>query len=175
MRAGMDLLGNEVVEEDTRKSIGSVTDVLFDDGCRHVVALVTERRRLLPRRRVIAFDQIRAFCPEVVVAQPIPFSPHPVAVPTEPSSGSLEGRPVVSAAGDYLGAVSDVFFDEHTGRVTAFELTFRGPRHMCRRRTLLPADLRVIIGDGIVLGPGQRAAAARGAATLSPSRGSRER
>jgi uncharacterized protein YrrD len=69
------------------------------------------------------------------------------------AEGALEGKPVISARGRLLGTVRDVLFDEHSGRVLAYQLASWSPRYMCRVRSVVSL-LRppAVMGDVIILG-----------------------
>jgi uncharacterized protein YrrD len=149
MKAGIQLLGQEVVDG-TGRSLGSVADILFDDDGRRVIGLVIEQRRLLARERVVPFERIHEFRRDTIVARPCRLASRQGT--DSPSAGALEGKPVVTASGRLLGTVRDVYFDEDSGRVIAYEVSSWAPRRICRRRSLLYLHSRPIVGDIIILG-----------------------
>ena len=151
MTTGMEMLGRPVIEEGTGRTLGLITDVLLDDGCRRVVGLVAERRRPLRRRILIAFDAVRVFGPEVVIAA----GPRRSSLDDRSTPGrdgaAVEGKPVVTDDGHVLGAVSDVLFDERDGQVTGFEVRQLTPRCLSRRRAVLPAHVPLVVADVIIV------------------------
>jgi uncharacterized protein YrrD len=149
MRAGIQLLGQAVVDAATGHSLGSVADLLFDDEGRRVTGLVVERRRLLSRPRVVPFERIHAFDRDAIVATSCHVAGQRAS--DLPSAGALEGRPIVTAGGRLLGTLRDVYFDEHTGRVMAYEVSSLAPRRICRRRRVLYLHSQPIVGDIIIL------------------------
>jgi uncharacterized protein YrrD len=147
----MAILGRPVVEARSRRALGVVTDVLLDDDCRNVVGVVVERRRIRRARLVVAFEAVRAFCADVIIASHPARSSADDPAPMTPGSGSVEGKPVVTDGGRVVGAVTDVVFDERDGRVRSFEVREWAPRRICRRRMLLPAHVPIAVGDVIIV------------------------
>jgi uncharacterized protein YrrD len=152
----MDLLGYNVLEEGSRRPMGTVADVLFDDHCRRVVALIAEHRGFRRQQTLIAFGDICRFSADTVIARgKSRFDAGETR--DQQRTGALEGKLVVTSKGRYVGTVKDVHFHEASGRVMAFEITLWTPRRMCRRPTLLPVDSSLAIGDVIVVSESRRA------------------
>jgi uncharacterized protein YrrD len=152
MKAGIELLGQNVVDVTSGRSLGSVADLLFDDDGSRVTGLVIERR-WLPRRTVVPFEEIYMFRHDGIVAA-ARRQRRQRATSDSANAGALEGKPIVSATGRLVGTVRDVYFDEATGRVVAYEVSNCAPRRICRRRSLVYLHREPIVGDVIILARG---------------------
>jgi uncharacterized protein YrrD len=148
----MRLLGRHVVEEGSGVPLGVVADVLFDDDCEQVVGLLIERRRLRRRRHaVIAFDALCSCSDEALVAASgTALTVRQSWVRALPSTAAIQGKALITAAGDVLGTIADIAFDEHDGRVVAFDVRWRTDAiaHQC---TLTRPPGTMVIGDVVVL------------------------
>jgi hypothetical protein len=57
--------------------------------------------------------------------------------------------------------LADVFFDERSGRVTAFEVRVWAPQHSCRRLRRFPIDDARLVAGVLVVSPKPSEARAR--------------
>jgi uncharacterized protein YrrD len=153
MQAGKDILGRAVIGAGSGRLLGAVIDVLFDDSGGHVSGLVFQgvTRRSTGRTSIIPFGCVQQFGKDAIAVTERPVQAVDRALGT-PSGGALEGKPVISARGRLLGTVRDVIFDEHSGRVVAYQLASWSPRHMCRRRSVVSLLRSAVVGDVIILG-----------------------
>jgi uncharacterized protein YrrD len=160
MSAAMDLVGYDVIDEGSQRLIGTVTDVLFDDDCRRVLALVA----LDHVRRgwsAIAFDDIQAFREGAIVARvALRGSAATTAAAQAATSGSLQGKPVVTVKRRYLGTLNDVYFDQRSGRVIAFEVRLWDPRRTSPALRLFGIESARLIAGVLVVSVGHRDKAA---------------
>jgi uncharacterized protein YrrD len=148
----MRLLGRAVVEEGSGLPLGVVADVLFDDDCEQVVGLLIERRRLRRRRHaVIAFDALCSCSDETLVAAAgTALTVRESWTRALPSTAAIQGKALITAAGNVLGTIADIAFDEHDGRVVAFDVRGRTDE-IVYRRTLTRPPGTMVVGDVIVL------------------------
>lgn len=153
MKAGAEVLGLTMVAGDGRR-IGTVADLLFDDKCHRVLGFVLRSGLVFRSRRVIGYGEIQSIGPEAIVAA----DSHPRELDADEVTAlatdqrSMQGKPVVTSEGRYVGAVSDVVFDEETGRVIGFEVAkppATGPWRLGRVR--LPDDLSHVVADAVIL------------------------
>jgi uncharacterized protein YrrD len=148
MKAAFDIVGLPVRDEAGRL-VGSVRDLLFDDAGRRLIAVVLRRGFLRPREEVLPFEQVRAIRKDRVIAAD-QTEERTATPPGGAASDSLEGKHVVSRAGRFLGLVQDVYVDERTGQVQAYEVARRIGK-AARRPILISVDTAPIIGDVIVV------------------------
>jgi uncharacterized protein YrrD len=145
--AAFDLVGLPVRSENGRQ-LGAVQDLLFDTHGRQLLVVVLQQGFLRPRREFVRFDQLRALGRDELVAaedvNDVEMSASPV------TSATLRGKSVVSSAGRLLGSVWDIWLDEETGQVRAFELTQASER-TSGRAVLILGDQPSVIGDVIIV------------------------
>ena len=155
MKTGADVLGVAIKADDGHR-IGTVQDLLFDDTCSRVLGLVVRSGFVFRVRQVVGFSEVQEIGPNaVIVAGANPRRPTPDEVAALGTDRrSMQGRPVVSRRGEYLGAVRDVLFDEESGRVLGFEVAYpKGngrPRDWPDMRTVSArvASDKVVVSDG---------------------------
>jgi uncharacterized protein YrrD len=152
MKTGADVLGIAIKADDGRR-IGTVQDLLFDDRCSRVLGLVMRSGYVFRTRQVVGFSEVQEIRPTaVVVADAHPRRPDPdeiAALGTD--RHSMQGKPVVTREGEYIGAVRDVLFDEESGRVLGFEVAYPKANGLPRRRTGIRADLASVVSDAVVV------------------------
>ncbi len=155
MTSGARMLGRQVVEEGSGLPLGVVADVLFDDDCQKVMGLLIERRRLRRRRHaVIAFDALCS-CSDgtIVAAAGTALAVRASWTRALPSTAAIQGKALITSVGDVLGTIADVAFDEHDGRVIAFDIQQRTDAASYHRTLVRPSGT-MVVGDVIVLQPG---------------------
>jgi uncharacterized protein YrrD len=114
--------GRPVVSRASAETLGQLKHVVVDVPGRRIVALhVAGGKR---NARLVDWSSITGFGPDGIVVED-DAAARPPAGDRESAVAAgrldLDGRMVLSDAGDALGAVSDVVFDEGTGAVTAVE------------------------------------------------------
>jgi uncharacterized protein YrrD len=149
MKAGFDVVGLPVVAACGRQ-IGSVRDLVLDDDGRHVLGISFQRSRRRKRLRFLSLQDVQAILHDrVVIATDTP----PTGAPPH-ADGSLAGKAAITTRGRYLGTIGDIYFDERTGAISAFEIVpsedTRG-RHLSR---IIPARARVATADVMVIDHG---------------------
>jgi len=158
MKSGGELLGLPAIGHDSGRRIGIVADVLFDDECTRVIALVVRCGRVLRHRYVIGFSDIISLDDGAVAirdesALRAPTGDEITAMTT--NRRSVQGKPVVSPAGRYLGQVADILFDERSGNVVGFAVGEPVRAGGWRPRSVLPADLSPVVGRDVVISAAQ--------------------
>jgi uncharacterized protein YrrD len=162
MRSAVDLVGHSVLEDGSQRVIGTVTDVLFDDDCRHVLAFLA-RDLAHGGCSTIALEDVRRFGEQAIVARVTLEGFAAASARAEgATSGSLQGRPVVSVRRAYLGTLNDVYFDERSSRVLAFEVRMWNPRRTSLKLRLFGVEnARLINGVFVVTGGNRNKAVGR--------------
>jgi uncharacterized protein YrrD len=145
MKAGLDVVGLPLVDGNGQQ-VGRVRDLVLDDRGRQVLGVMLERGWLRRRRQFIALHDVQAIRRDRVVATPDPY-----AAPPERADGSLTGKVAVSRVGRYVGVVGDVYFDERTGEVTAYEIIPPERQSGQRRRKIVPVEACPAIADVMVV------------------------
>lgn len=158
MKTGSELLGKPIITADDGRRLGVVRDLLFDDSFSRVIGLVLVRRLLFGRSRVIGFSDIDAIGNDAIVTRPAaaPLQGEQAAEVTRGTSerSGVQGKPMVSLDGRYLGALDDVVFDETTGRIVGYEITTRGRLGLRSQHNFLPAQEATVGTDVLVVPSG---------------------
>jgi uncharacterized protein YrrD len=145
MRAGLDIVGLTVRDESGRRT-GTVSDVVFDDASRHVIGVTVRRGRFRRQHEFIAIQYVRSIGRESLVADTGRACPA-----SDGRENALQGKLVVSRTGQSLGRIKDVYIDETTGEVKAYQIASDAPAGTDRQGLLILADSRPIIGDVMVV------------------------
>ena len=151
MKTGADVLGIAIKADDGRR-IGTVQDLLFDDRCSRVLGLVMRSGFVFRTRQVVGFSEVQEISPSAVVVagatlrRPVPDEIAALGTDRQ----SMQGKPVVTRGGEYLGAVRDVLFDEESGRVLGFEVAYPRADGQTRRRAGVRTDL-ARVSDALVV------------------------
>jgi uncharacterized protein YrrD len=146
MKAGLDVVGLPLVDGEGHR-VGTVRDLVLDDGGRQVLGVMLERGWLRRRRQFVALDQVQSIRRDRVAAQ----RDDPEAAPPPRANGSLTGTLAVSRAGRYLGVVGDVYFDERTGEVGAYEIVQPERPSGAARKRIVPTEACPAIADVLVV------------------------
>ena len=151
------IIGKTVVSAETGIRLGSVSDVLLEEGRGRIVGLVLGSG-LLAKEHVMPFADVQTLGRDAVLAR----TDAGIAGPREwrksgvktTRSSELRGRAVVSAAGERLGNVSDLMIDERTGAFDGLEVAW-GHRlaGLRRRHSVVPASSDVRIGPDAIIVP----------------------
>jgi uncharacterized protein YrrD len=146
MKAGLEVVGLPLVTGDGHQ-VGTVRDLVLDDGGRQVLGVMLERGWLRRRRQFVALHQVQAIRRDRVVAQ----GDEAEGAPPPRANGSLTGKLAVSRTGRYLGVVGDVYFDERTGEVGAYEIVRPERPSGAASKTIVPAGACPAIADVLVV------------------------
>jgi uncharacterized protein YrrD len=145
MKAGLDVVGLPFVDADGQH-VGRVRDLVLDDGGRQVLGVVFERGWLCRRRHFVPLQNVHAIRDDQVVA-----ALDSSATTPEHANGSLTGTVAVSRLGRYLGVVGDVYFDERTGNISAYEIVRPERSSRWGGRRIIPAAACPAIADVMVV------------------------
>lgn len=145
MKAGFDVVGLPVVNAGGHQ-LGSVRDLVLDDEGRQVLGMSFRRGRLRKRRLFLSLHNVQAILRDRVVV-----TREPAASAPPRANGSLAGKAAVSRDGRYLGTVCNIYFDERTGAVSAYEVVRTHRRRGRYPSTVIPATARTAIRDVMVV------------------------
>ena len=143
-------MGQRVIAAASGRGIGAVIDVVFDEACGRVTGFRVKTPRRFRAARIIAFEQVRAFRADtIVVDASAPVRAAGVTRGRRATHGGIRGKAVIDADGRVFGVVSDVVFDEGSGRILAYELL---GRDQAAPAAVLELRGPVVIGDVVVVG-----------------------
>ena len=156
------LRGRAIVSAQNGEHVGKVSDVLLDGSTSQVVGLVIGGG-VLGGERVLVYRDVQTLGTDAVVAQSSggvlgPKEWHQQHQDTVRAS-TLTRRPIITSAGRALGEVHDVFLDERTGAVAAFEVSGSAFAGLIQRRSTLTHTPGLVIGPDAIVVPEADAAA----------------
>lgn len=129
MIKGKELLGRHVVDLSTGERVDSVRDIVFDHGANLVLGLVVDGggHWLRRRDRLIPFSVVYSVGEDAVMitsAQKASSEAEQARMKEVLTSDvNLVGMALVTEAGEDLGRIADVVFDEYSGQVEGYEVT----------------------------------------------------
>jgi len=120
MRRLSESAGEKVLSRGSAEQVGALRHVVVDPAAGRIVALHVDGRK--KKAQLVDWDQVVGFGPDAIVVEGedalrSPAGDHELEV----ASGKLDlvGRLVLDDAGDALGTLSDLEFDEETGALEA--------------------------------------------------------
>ena len=155
MRKGKDVIGKDVLSFGDGQKLRAVKDVVLDPENAEIVALFVDEGGLLSGSALIVpLDRVTSFGKDAVVIQDsnsvVPASSFRRMEAVLKSNQKLLGKKVFTDTGSDQGTVSDIYFEEETGRVMALEVT-RGVLKDAARGTLyVPVDEIVRAGPDVI-------------------------
>jgi uncharacterized protein YrrD len=127
MRKGKNVIGQPVLSFADGRRLDTVKDLVLSGNDDSVLALLVDEGGLLSSSRVVPFEAIRSFGRDAVViedAQSIVSASNSKEINRILNRDEkLLGKKVVTDTGDGLGSISDMYFDDHTGRILGFEVS----------------------------------------------------
>lgn len=127
MRKGKHVIGQRVLSFADGRAIDTVKDLVLSGQHEAVLALLVDEGGLLSESRVVSLDAVRSFGRDAVVINDaggvVKASADPEVKEILNRNEQLLGKKVVTDTGDGLGSISDMYFEEGTGRILGFEVS----------------------------------------------------
>ncbi|MFL5673498.1 MAG: PRC-barrel domain-containing protein [Chloroflexota bacterium] len=127
MRKGKSVIGKPILSLEDATRLYEVKDLILGTGNDTVVGLIAEEGGIFSSSLVVPIDQVTGFGRDAVVVRNresvIPANESAAIQPVLERKTSLLGTKVYTETGDDQGKVSDVYFEETSGRVMGFELS----------------------------------------------------
>ncbi len=151
MRKANDLIGKPIVQQDTGERIASVYNVVIDRNTQRAVALLIQTGGWLRDARVVPWNRITSLG-DVILAR----GDGPVIVKANEAGLAdvvakdiqITGTRIVTASGEELGTVGDVFIDDD-GRVLGYEVK-HGLLSLAGRQFLPVAQAQTVGHDAVI-------------------------
>jgi uncharacterized protein YrrD len=155
MRHTNELVGKPIVNGDTGERVGKATDLLVSHDAQQLIGVVVSRGVLGNEKGVLPFEHVRSLGGDVIVAdgrQPILDHEQWRRRATETiRSSALAHKRFVTTTGRELGQLSDVCFNEESGRVSGFEVAEAGFAGLVQHHRVIEPAGEVIVGPDLVL------------------------
>jgi len=144
MRKGRSVVGQHVLSLSDGRKIDNVKDLVISAGNDSIVALLVDEGGLLSSSKVVPIEAVTSFGKDAVVIDDasaiVSASADPDVKAILDRQDSLLGKKVFTDNGQQLGTISDVYFDEPTGRILGFEVSGGLLGDIARGVSYLPVD-----------------------------------
>jgi uncharacterized protein YrrD len=127
MRKGKHVIGLPVMSFEDGRRVDTVKNLLISEDNESIVALLVDEGGLLSSSRVVPLENVKSFGKDAVV---IESSGNVVTASADPEvkaiiqrREALLGKKVMSEDGRSLGTISDLYFEDTSGRIAGFEVS----------------------------------------------------
>ena len=127
MRKGKHVIGQPVLSFEDGRRVDNVKNLLISEDNESIVALLVDEGGLLSSSRVVPLENVKSFGRDAVV---IETSTNVVTASSDPETKAiiqrreaLLGKKVMTDQGQSLGSISDLYFEDKSGRITGFEVS----------------------------------------------------
>ena len=154
MRRISEVVGKPIVSADAGEKMGTVSDVLIDNQAARIIGLVIGGG-ILGSEHVLPYTDVQTMGGDAVVARSRDHvmsarewheSAHDAS-----RSSTFKNKRVITVTGRELGAVKDLFVNEATGVVEAYDVSGPGFVNLVRRRNVLPGSAAVTVGPDALI------------------------
>jgi len=154
VRKGKTLVGKDILSLAEGVKIDTVSDVVIDPDGLRMVALIVDEGGFLSSSKVVPTEQIQSFGKDAVVVSDrqsvVSVSDHAALRALVERDDRLIGKTVFTVAGDKLGSISDVYFDEATGTIMGYEVSSGVLGDAAKGTSYLPSDEITGIGPDVI-------------------------
>lgn len=148
------MIGLPVIETQRGKRIGSVTDLLFDEG-KSLVGVLLTPKGIMRRAHFIPLEKILSVGEDALTVR----DENSISeLDTEKGlyfvlngESHLKGKPVITVNGHSLGQVEDVYFQEEVGTIIGMELSDGFLSDVMEGRKYLPWSDKMKMGMDAIL------------------------
>lgn len=148
------LKGVPVYNEKTGKIIGQVVDLCINNSGQ-VESLLLDGKGLFQRDRLIPLDQISSFGKDgVMVAcdiEALPMVHSNKAIHFLNSHHGLFRKPVLTAEGEKLGLLEDVYFQEELGTIIGYEITDGFFADITEGKKVVKTNQPITVGKDVIV------------------------
>jgi uncharacterized protein YrrD len=155
MRRVSEYVGKPIVSADGGDKVGMVADVLVDAHAGRVIGLVIGGG-ILGSEQVLPYGDVQVMGNDAVVARTrehvMSAREWHESANDAARSSTFKNKRVITTSGRELGAVRDVYVNEHTGIVEAYDVAGPAFMRLLERRNVLPQSGAVAVGpDALVV------------------------
>jgi uncharacterized protein YrrD len=127
MRKGKTIIGKDVLSLAQGVRVHTVKDLIIGEGNDEIVALLVDEGGLLNSSTVVPIEAVHSFGKDAVViadaSAVVAASSYPRVNAILNRKESLLGKKVFTHTGEQLGAISDMYFEEASGRISGLEVS----------------------------------------------------
>jgi uncharacterized protein YrrD len=153
MRKGKSVIGKPILSLADGARLQTVKDVILGADNDSVVGLLADEGGFLASSLVVPIDEVTSFGHDAVVVarreSVIPAKEAPGIASIVARNQSLLGTRVFTETGDDQGKLSDIYFDEPTGRILGFELSGGTLADAAKGARYVPVEELVRVGPDV--------------------------
>lgn len=161
MRKGSDVINKAIVALNTGRRIARVLDLIFDQHENQILALLVEERGVFRSGRMVPLKAVQAIGADAVVVNSeqaiLSVSDSPRVKNILRQDVVVKGTRILTQDGQYLGVVTDLYFDEQMGRIEGYEASGGIFADAYTGRSFIPAPHTIQIGRDITFVPPETA------------------
>ncbi len=151
MRKGSDIVGKPIIAYDTGEKIGKVIDLIFDQDRNYLVALLVDEKGLFSSAKALPLEAIQSIGLDAVITSQaegiIPAKLNDKVAAILDRNNVMSGTHIMTVAGQDLGKMVDLYFDETTGAIEGYEVSGGLFADAYSGRSFVPAVQTLRIGE----------------------------
>lgn len=156
MQRTSELIGKPIVSADRGEKVGTVSDVLLQPDEGRLAALVVHTG-ILRSERVLPYEEVKVLGRDAVVARSREAVIDPAGWEQRHvharRSSRLSHQRVITQTGREVGTIADVYVDEASGRVDAYDVATPVFAGLVHRHARLPHSTDLAVGEDAVVVP----------------------
>ncbi len=151
MYKGRDVLGKKIVVYDMGEPVGRVKDLIFDHQSNRVLGILVDQGGWFGKARVVPMEAVQSIGLDSVIVTTKDAIVDPEQSPEMQAildqKTILKNTKIMTTGGQDLGTFLDIFFDEHSGELTGYEVSGGLFADVYSGRSFVPAPLTLKIGE----------------------------
>ena len=155
MRKGKTVIGQDVFSLSDGLRVQSVKDLVVNDRHDAIVALLVDEGGLLGSSTIVPIESVHHFGPDAVMVETassvIPAASDDRVAAILDRKVSLLGTPVVTTAGERIGKIGDLYFNESSGVIEGYEVSGGALGDAITGTSWLPLTAIQVIGPDVVI------------------------
>ncbi len=157
MYKGNDIISKPIVTFDSGEKIGSIKDIFFDAEEKQLLGFLVDEGGLFRQARVLPFNKIKVIGKDVVTVEHkdsiVMADQHKQDINFVATDQVVKGTRVVTEGGEDLGLISDIYFDDTTGKIVGYEVSGGMFADAYEGKSFLPAPETIRIGKDVAFVP----------------------
>lgn len=152
MRKATELIGKELVNQETAEKIATIQDIILDKQARHIVALLIDSGGWFRDAKVVHWRNVVSIGDVVVMRGETPAitaSDDPQIALLMEEKTTMTGTTIISASGEKIGSVTDLYIDDN-GVVTGYEVSQGFLSNLGGRKFLSAEHISAVGKDAII-------------------------
>ncbi len=154
MRRVSEYVGKPIVSVDNGEKVGTVADILVDAHAARIVGVIISGG-ILSSEHVLPYADVQTMGGDAVLARSrqhvLSAREWHESAHDATRSSTFKNKRVITVTGRELGAVKDIYVNEQTGIVEAYDVAGPGFIKLVTRRNVLPGSAAVTVGPDALI------------------------